>query len=156
MHCYTRGNYNIGTWQSSRLLLSWKSAIFLQKQNCCFYFMAIYKFEWQCFSLSPPVLRFHGIFLFWDHLINKTLANFHDFWPIPPYHRHSSKMLMKGIFAPYVLWPFGHRHMGTLLPHKICWRLKFVEDLDSNFCPKLLNLQLMLTKIVVSLFNGQI
>lgn len=46
----------------------------------------------------------------------KTSANFHDFWPLPPYHRHSSKMLMKGIFDPYVLWPFDHRHMGTPLP----------------------------------------
>ena len=64
VHCYTRGNYNIGTWQSSRLLLSWRSAIFLPKQNCCFYFRAIFKFEWQCFSLSSPMLRFHGIFLF--------------------------------------------------------------------------------------------
>ena len=35
----------------------------------------------------------------------KTSANFHDFWPLPPYHRNSSKMLMKGIFGPYVLWP---------------------------------------------------
>ena len=25
------------------------------------------------------------------------------FDPYPPYHRHSSKMLMKGIFDPYVL-----------------------------------------------------
>ena len=30
--------------------------------------------------------------------IFKTLANSHDFWPLPPYHRHSSKVLMKGIF----------------------------------------------------------
>ena len=30
------------------------------------------------------------------------------------YHRHSSKMLMKGIFDPYELWPFDHRPMlGT-------------------------------------------
>ena len=35
---------------------------------------------------------------------------------VPPYHRHSSKMLMKGIFDPYVMWPFDHRHMGTPLP----------------------------------------
>ena len=46
----------------------------------------------------------------------KTLANFHNFWPLPPYHRHSSKMLMKGIFDPYVLWPFDHWHLGTPLP----------------------------------------
>ena len=38
----------------------------------------------------------------WDHPF-KTSANFHDFWPVPPYHWHSSKMLMKGIFDPYVL-----------------------------------------------------
>ena len=46
----------------------------------------------------------------------KTSANFHDFWPLPPYHRHFSKMLMKGIFYPYVLWPFYHRHMETPYP----------------------------------------
>ena len=56
----------------------------------------------------------------------KTLANFHNFWPLPPNHRHSSKMLMKGIFYPYVLWPFDHRHMGTPLPPKTCWRLKWM------------------------------
>jgi hypothetical protein len=41
-----------------------------------------------------------------DHSF-KTSANFHDFWPLPPYHRHSSKkMLIKGIFDPYVtFWP---------------------------------------------------
>ena len=33
----------------------------------------------------------------------KTSANFHEFLPLPPYHRQSSKMLMKGIFDPYVL-----------------------------------------------------
>ena len=51
-------------------------------------------------------------------------ANFHDFWPLPPYH--SSKMLMKGIFDPYVLWPFDHRHMKTPLPPKTCWRLRWM------------------------------
>ena len=50
-----------------------------------------------------------------DHSF-KTSANFYDFWPLPPYHRHSSKMLMKGIFDPYVLWPLDHRHRGTPLP----------------------------------------
>ena len=55
------------------------------------------------------------IFLHGDHPF-KTSANFHDFWPLPPCHRHSSKMLMKGIFDPYVLWPFDHRQMGTPLP----------------------------------------
>ena len=44
----------------------------------------------------------------------KTSANFHDFWPLPHYHRHSSNILMKGIFDPYV--PLDHRHMGTPLP----------------------------------------
>ena len=43
-------------------------------------------------------------------------ANFRNFWPLPPYHRHSSRMLMKGIFDPYVLWPIDHQHMGTPLP----------------------------------------
>ena len=60
-----------------------------------------------------------------DHSF-KTSVNFHDFWPLPPYHQHSSKMLMKGIFDPYVLWPFDHRHMGTPLPPKTCWRLKWM------------------------------
>ena len=46
--------------------------------------------------------------------------------PLPPYHQHSSKMLMKGIFDPYVLWPFDHRHMGTPLPPKTCWCLKWM------------------------------
>ena len=55
----------------------------------------------------------------------KTSANFHHFWPLPPYHRNSRKMLMKWIFDPYVLWPFDHRHMGTPLPPKTCWRLKW-------------------------------
>ena len=45
-----------------------------------------------------------------------TSANFHDFLPLPPYHWHSSKMLMRRFFYPYVLWPFDHRHMGTPLP----------------------------------------
>ena len=57
--------------------------------------------------LSDPSIRDHPF---------KTSANFHNVWPLPPYHRHSSKMLMKGIFYPYVLWPFDHRHMGTPLP----------------------------------------
>jgi hypothetical protein len=30
----------------------------------------------------------------------KTSANFHDFSPLPPYHRYSSKMVMKWIFDP--------------------------------------------------------
>ena len=53
----------------------------------------------------------------------KTSPIFHDFWPLPPYHRHSSKMLMKGIFDPYVLWPFDHRLSGHPSPPKTCWRL---------------------------------
>ena len=56
----------------------------------------------------------------------KTLANFHNFWPLPPYHRHSSKMLMKRVFDPYLLWPFDHRHMGTPFPPKTCIRLKWM------------------------------
>ena len=56
----------------------------------------------------------------------KTSANFHNFWPLPPYHRHSSKMLMKGIFEHYLLWPFDHWHMGTPLPPKTCWRFKWM------------------------------
>ena len=36
-----------------------------------------------------------------DHTF-KTSANFHNFLPLPPYHRHSSNILMKGIFYPYV------------------------------------------------------
>ena len=46
----------------------------------------------------------------------KTSATFQDFWPLSPYHRHSSKKLMKGIFDPHVLWPFDHWNMGTPLP----------------------------------------
>ena len=61
---------------------------------------------------------FYGHFLVRDHSF-KTSANFYDFWPLPPYHRHYSKMLMKGIFYPYLLWPFDHRHMGTPLPHAV-------------------------------------
>ena len=41
----------------------------------------------------------------------KTSANFHDFWPLPPYHRHFSKMLMKGIFlslCTVTFWPSAH------------------------------------------------
>ena len=60
-----------------------------------------------------------SISYFYDSLRDhpfKTSANFHDFWPLPPYHRHSDKILMKGIFDPYVLWPFGQRPMGTPLP----------------------------------------
>ena len=59
-----------------------------------------------------------------------TSTNFHDFWPLPSYHRHSSKMLMKGIFDPYVLWPFDHRPMGTPLPLKTCWLLKWIVTLE--------------------------
>ena len=73
----------------------------------------------QCFFLLQYFL------LLRDHPF-KTSANFHDFWPLPPYHRHSSKMLMKGIFDPYVLWPFDHRPLGTPLPPKTCWRLKWM------------------------------
>ena len=61
----------------------------------------------------------------WDHSF-KTLAIFHNFWPLPLYHRHSSKMLMKGILDPYVLWPFDHRPMWIPLPPKTCWRLKWM------------------------------
>ena len=61
----------------------------------------------------------------WDHQF-KTTAIFHDLWPLPPYHQHCSKMLMKGIFDPYVLWPFDHRHMRTPLHPKTCWRLKWM------------------------------
>ena len=46
----------------------------------------------------------------------ETSANCHDFLPQPPYNRHFSKMLMKGIFDPYVLWPFEHWHMRTSSP----------------------------------------
>ena len=68
---------------------------------------------------------FRPSFRVWDHSF-KTSDNFRDFWPLHPYHWHSSKMLMKGIFDPYVLWPFNHRHMG-IPPHpKICWRLKWM------------------------------
>ena len=59
------------------------------------------------YCLTINILRDHPF---------KTSANFHDFLPLAPYHRHSSKMLMKGIFVPYVLWPFDHRHLGTPLP----------------------------------------
>ena len=47
-----------------------------------------------------------------DHPLKRS-ASFHDFWPLPPYHRHSSKMLMKGIFDPHVLWPFDLLSIGT-------------------------------------------
>ena len=59
----------------------------------------------------------------------KTSANFHDFWPLPPYHWHSSKMLMKGIFDPYVLWPLDHHTWGHPSPPKTCWRLKWTVSL---------------------------
>ena len=32
----------------------------------------------------------------------------------------------EGDFDPYVLWPFDHPHMGTPLPPKTCWRLKWM------------------------------
>ena len=44
----------------------------------------------------------YSVIIHRDHPF-KTSANFHDFRPLPPYHRHSSKMLMKVIFDPYVL-----------------------------------------------------
>ena len=62
----------------------------------------------------------------------KPSANFHDFWPLPPYLQHFSKMLMKGIFDPYVLWPFDHWHTVTPLP-KTCWPLKWMVSLDLVF-----------------------
>ena len=37
---------------------------------------------------------------------------------------------MKGIFDPYVLWPFDHRPMGTPLPLKTCWLLKWIVTLE--------------------------
>ena len=66
-----------------------------------------------------------ALILIRDHPFKKS-ANFHDFWPLPPYHRHSSKMLMKGIFDPYVLRLFDHLYMVTPLPPKTCWRLKWM------------------------------
>ena len=51
---------------------------------------------------------FRPSFRVWDHSF-KTSDNFHDFWPLHPYHWHSSKMLMKGFFYPYVLWPFDKK-----------------------------------------------
>ena len=105
VHCYTRGNYNIGTWQSSRLLLSWRSAIFLPKQNCCFYFRAIFKFEWQCFSLSSPMLRFHGIFLFCRKSGFKTFVQ--NFWI-------SNRCLQKLLFL-YFMARFKFNQSNRLL-----------------------------------------
>ena len=45
----------------------------------------------------------------------KTSENFHNFWPLPPYHPHYSKMLMKGIFESYV--PSAHVDTPTPLRH---------------------------------------
>ena len=61
------------------------------------------------------------------HLRRRQIFPIFD--PYPPYHWHSSKMLTKGIFDPYVLWPFDHRPIGTPLPPKTCvlngWSLIF-------------------------------
>ena len=46
-----------------------------------------------------------------DHSF-KTSANFHDFCFLPPYHRHSSKMLMNEIFDPYLLMHFDLLTIG--------------------------------------------
>ena len=91
--------------------------IILQKYLSIVYLchQIVFKFQiwfWQArryiaFSIKESWIRDHPF---------KTSAIFHDFWPLPPYHRHSSKMLMKGIFDPYVLWPFDRRHMGIPLP----------------------------------------
>ena len=53
--------------------------------------------------------------MFKDHSF-KTLANFSNFWPLPPYHQHSSKILMKGIFDLYVHCTFGLSAHGDTLP----------------------------------------
>ena len=80
----------------------------------------------------------------WDHSF-RTSANFHDFWPLPPYNQHSSKMLMKGIFALYILWPLDLWTIGTWgHPSHLSWvrlrgpviqangRLTFEDDLRSG------------------------
>ena len=66
----------------------------------------------QVFSTAFVLQIWHdNWFYLWEHPF-KASANFHNFWPLPPYHRHSSKMLMKGIFDPYVLWPYKLRTIG--------------------------------------------
>ena len=44
----------------------------------------------------------------------KTSANFHDFWPLPPFAFLQN--FMKEIFDPYILWPFDRWHMGHPSP----------------------------------------
>ena len=65
-------------------------------------------FEW-----VPEQLRDHPF---------KTSANFDDFWPLPPYHRHSTKMLMKGIFDPYV------RDIHIECSKQFKWKLYFYRS----------------------------
>ena len=64
----------------------------------------------------------------WDHSF-KTAANFHDFWPLPPYHRHSG--LWRGflILMYCDLWAIGT--WGHPSPPKTCWRLKWMVPMIS-------------------------
>ena len=64
-------------------------------------------------------------FLTRDHPF-RTSVNFHDFWPLHPYRQNSSKMLMKGIFYPYVLQPLTVGPWGHPSLPKTCWRLKWM------------------------------
>ena len=81
-------------------------------------------------SVIFQIFRQNGEIEIRDHPV-KTSAYFHNFWPLPPYYQHSSTMIMKGIFTPYVLWSFDHWHMGTTLPPpKTRWRLKWMVPKD--------------------------
>ena len=57
-------------------------------------------------------------FLTRDHPF-KTSVNFHDFWPLHPYHQHSSKCLWRGFFILMYcnLWLLAHGDTPPSLRH---------------------------------------
>ena len=115
MHFYR----NVSTWSCkfSYLFVDRSKSRLVAPQKiyrlCAF---LLWYFEKKLISAIVYCSRLYGMYLqinfnqLWMFLVGyrprdhpfKTSANFHDFWPLPPYHRHSSKMLMKGIFDPYV------------------------------------------------------
>ena len=77
---------------------------------------------------------------FRDHPF-KTSTNFHDFWPLP-YHRHSSKMLLKILMCTVTFWPSAYgdtlhslRHADVLngWSHKLFLYIKFIAVPEPEF-----------------------
>ena len=71
----------------------------------------------------------------WGIIPFKMSANFHNFWPLPPYHRHSSKMLMKGIKFSQVCKPLHSKyvyHVGGFQNRLILFSDRHTDAISLN------------------------